>query len=328
MAKKSKQTSTTVQTPTNPSWVTDSIQGLSGQIGGLAGKDPLSFVANANPLQTQAVASAAKLGGNQAGYGQAQDYLSRALGTPAPQAAGVTLGPANTWSASSLLDNLSAYMNPYTNNVVDTTLAGFDKNAGQTRAQQALDMAGAGAFGGSGSALTRSMTEQNLAQQRASTEAGLRSDAFNVGAGLSNSDAARRQEAAAANAAALNQFALTQGSMSQNNNQFNAGLQNDALSRMLSGAGLAGSLASDQGASARADTALQGQIGNDMWNIDQAKAQSPLDLLKLQAGLTASLPYNLFNGQTTNSTSKTSTFDPVAILKAASMFIPTPKPGG
>jgi hypothetical protein len=106
---------------------------------------------------------------------------------------GVEAGP--TLRGESLLDNLSAYMSPYTRDVVDSTLTDFDVDASRTRAQQDLDLAGSGAFGGSGAALTKSMTEGELARARANASALLRDQAFTRGAALSGEDAARRQQA-------------------------------------------------------------------------------------------------------------------------------------
>ena len=85
----------------------------------------------------------------------------------------------------SLLDNLDSYMNPYTDKVVNTTLAGFDENAGRTRAQQAANLAKTKAFGGSRAGVREGITEELLSGQRSGLEAGLRSDAFNVGTGPS-----------------------------------------------------------------------------------------------------------------------------------------------
>lgn len=295
MSKSSKTTTTT--TPTNPDWVTSSIKDLSGRIGALSNLDPYSLVTGPNPLQTQAAGAAANLGagatpGIQGAQGQLQDLISlQKQGAPQIQAA-------------SLLDGLSGYMNPFTNDVVNTTLAGFDQNAGLTRAQQQLDLANSGAFGGSGAAIAKAMTEGQLAQQRAATEAGLRSDAFNVGAGLSNSDAARRQDAATTNA--------------------NLKMQN--RQDIASNLGELAQLFAGQDANTRANVQTQGVLGNDLRNIDQQKVMAPISLLQTQAGLTSSLPYDLFHGQT--STSKTTSSDPLGTLGSLAMLAAAPFTGG
>lgn len=242
-----------VQAPTNPAWVDQGLQGLGGQISNLSNADPYSFVAGPDALQTQAATGAAGLTSPQ-GFNDAQAAL---------KAAG-SAGPA------SLLDNLSAYMSPYTNDVVNSTLAGFDDNAGRTRAQQQLDIAGDSTFGGSGGSILRSLTEGQLGLGRAQTEAGLRDQAFNTGAGLSNQDAQRRQDSV--------------------NQQIAAAL------------GLSGSAAA-QGANDRANISQQSDIGEMLRQIAQQRAAAPLGLLSTQAGLYSSLPLGLTHGQSTDGTS-------------------------
>lgn len=269
MSKKSKSTTnqTTVQTPTNPEWVTQPTQDVAGKISALGNLDPYSLVAGADPLQTQA-------GQGAAGLGQDRGWYDKIMGG----------------SSASLLDGLGSYMSPYTQNVVDTSLADFDHNAGQTRAQQTLDMAGSGAFGGSGSALTRSGTEGELARARASLDAGLRDQAFNTGAGLSNQDASRRQDF--------------------------MGLQAQT------------GLAAEE--SQRSNLALQSDIGEKMRAIEQARLGAPISLAQIQAGLLSGLPLNLFTGQTStmNGTTTSKTSDPLGTLGSLAMTAAAPFTGG
>lgn len=272
MSKKTKtstvqdQNTHMVSTPTNPDWSTNLISGLAGDQAKLSQLDPYSLVSGPNGLQQQATQGAMGLGLKEA-----------------PQV-----------QAASLLDNLQGYMNPYTNNVVDTTLAGFDKNSGMVRAQQALDLARNQAWGGSRAAIAQGMTEQNLAQQRAATEAGLRSDAFNVGAGLSNMDAGRRQDASSQNAQLL--------------------LANDANNR--------------------ANVATQGALGSDMRNITQQQLNAPISLLSARTGLAQSLPLSMFTGQNQDgtmhgtSTSTTTQSDPMGTLGSLAMLAAAPFTGG
>jgi len=289
MSKSSKTTSNqqthTVQTPTNPDWVTNSVSGLSGDIAKLGAMDPYSFVSGPNALQQQAATGAAGLGIDPAAWAK------------------LTTGDGPQGQAASLLDGLSNYMSPYTNDVVNTTLAGFDKNAGMTRAQQSLDLARSGAFGGSGAAITQSMTEGDLAQRRAASEAGLRDQAFNTGAGLSNMDAGRRQEASFANA------------------QLNQNTTAQRLQALLSG-----------DANNRANVGVQAGAGADMRAIEQQRLAAPLTLLQQRAALTGSLPYNLFTGQTQDGTSSgtqtTKSSDPLGALGSLALLAAAPFTGG
>ena len=155
-SKSSTSNSTTM--PIVPEWGASLTQSAAGRIGELLGQEPQSFVAPANGLQELAGAGAGRLGQGASLYGEAGD-LVRGVGQRGAAAnvyEAQQAGPASKAMAGSLLDNLDSYMSPYRRDVVDAALADFDFGAGQTRAQLDLDLAGSGAFGGSGSALTRS----------------------------------------------------------------------------------------------------------------------------------------------------------------------------
>ena len=124
------------------------------------------FVAGEDPLQTSAIAKA------QAGVGSYEPYLT---------AAQTNLGAAGTAQAGlGALTGAQAYqpfMSPYQQEVIDTSLAAFDKQAAQQQQllrDQALDVPGA--FGGgregvqqaeymAGSDLNRAALQAQLMQQ-------------------------------------------------------------------------------------------------------------------------------------------------------------------
>lgn len=295
MSKKQTTTQNTVTTPTNPDWVTNSVQGLTGKINDLSQLDPYSLVSGPNPLQNQAATTAANLSGSPWNFDAATGIVRGVANQPTPKV-----------QAASLLDGLQNYMNPYTNDVVNTTLQGFDQQAGMQKAQDALDLANAGAWGGSGAAIKQAMTAQNLAQSRAATEAQLRDQAFNTGAGLSNTDAGRRQNASSQNAL----LALA------------------SRAQQLQAAGLLGDLSSQYDANQRGNATLQGTLGNDLRNITQQQLTAPISLLQTQAGLMGQMPFNLFNGQISNSTSTTKTSDPMGALGTLAMLAAAPFTGG
>lgn len=187
---------------------------------------------------------------------------------------------------ASLLDGLQNYMSPYTNDVVNTTLAGFDQDAGRTRAQQQLDIAGDTTFGGSGGSILRSLTEGELSRGRASTEAQLRDEGFKTGAGLSATDAGMRQQAGLANAS----------------------LAEQALQRRLSGATSLADIAGAQQGNERANIATQSQIGEMLRQIEAARRGAPIAALGAESSLINGLPFDLFKGQNaTGSLTGTST---------------------
>ena len=137
-----------------------------------------------------------------------------------------TNATASNYSASSLLEGLDKYMSPYTGQVVDAALQDYDYGAGQTRASQALDEARSGAFGGSGAAIGRSMTEGELARGRGSLSANLRDQGFTRGAGLSAQDAGFRNDASRFNADANTRVSMSNADAANQANQFNAGETN------------------------------------------------------------------------------------------------------
>ncbi len=267
--KKSKtvEQSKTIQdvstTRTNPAFVTDALTKFTGGVTDLLGKDPASFVSPANPLQTQAGAAAAGLGGWRAG-------LDAASGV-AGDVAGASTGRV---SGSSLLDGLDSYMSPYTQRVVDTTLADFDADAGRTRAAQAAAGVRNNAFGGSRFGVQEATTEGELARARATADAQLRDTAFNTGASLSGQDADRRQQASLANQQA----------------------EAADLSRRLSAGGLMGQLAEAAGAGARGDVATQMDAGGVLRGIDTEQRQAPIGLLGAVGDLLGQGQFGLMGG--------------------------------
>ncbi len=323
MSKKTKtssqSTSTATRTPTNPEWVTSGLQGLGGKIMGLADQDPRSFVAGPSALQSQVFGDAAKLTTSPR-FNQAGDIFNRVAeaGANTYEAQGYD---AERFNASSLLEGLDKYMSPYTGDVVNTALADYDFGAGETRANQALDEARSGAFGGSGAAITRALTEDSLTRGRGALSAGLRDTAFTRGAGLSATDAGFRNQAAAANAAAANQAAAFRAQAANEAGRFNAGAMETALARQLSAGGALGSLGAQEGADTRANVALQGQMGAEQRAISQALAGAPISVLQALAGTYSGLPLNLLSGETMTGTqtgsSTSKSWDPMGVFSNA-----------
>jgi hypothetical protein len=216
--------------------------------GGGAMNNPLDNYASAG-LMAQIAGNAGPNLAGTAQVGQVNPVTGARVGQVDPVTGARVGDVGNVTGASmgseSLLSGLQSYMNPYTNDVVDTTLAGFDTNAARLRAQQAAAGAGRGAFGGSRYAIGEAVTEGELARERASSEAGLRSSAFNTGAALSGQDADRRQQAGAMNAQMDQQARLSNQQselsriLAQAGFDQQAGLSNQQtdLSRTLSQAG-------------------------------------------------------------------------------------------
>lgn len=254
---------------TNPQWVEDLVKGFGGEVGGLSGMDPSSLVAGVNPLMEKAGQDAAGLGGLDEAYRGAFDLTA---------AAGNSAAPRTEFVKSSKM--IGDFLDPYLQQVVDTTAADFDTSAGRTRAQQDLDLAGSGAFGGSGAALTKSMTEGELARGRASTLAGLRSQGFSQALGAAQNEAARKQAA----------------------NDANASLYAGQLDRALNSGRSLADIAGAYGGERRADIATTLGVGDALRSVEGEQRRAPIDLMQARSDLLANLPLDLFGGETMSGT--------------------------
>lgn len=117
-------------------------------------------------------------------------------------------GVANIGAATGVADvahralpqtDLSGYLNPQTDAVVNTTLSGMRDNLALS-SQKADDAArGSGAFGSSRSGVMQAVLESQGAKDMASTEAGLRSAAFDRATGLAQNDNNSALQAAISN---------------------------------------------------------------------------------------------------------------------------------
>ena len=285
----SNGTSTSRTIPTLPSWATSLTQGAAGQVGQVMGMDPGGLVAPAHPLQTLASNRAAGLTGLPWNFDRAAaltrgaadtSWLSPHMNAATPQA-----------SAGQASDYLSRYQNPYLRDVVDNSAADFDAHAGQVRAQQSLDLAGAGAFGGSGAALTQSMTEGELARGRTSTLAGLRSQAFNTALGAAAGDADRVTQTGIANA---------QTALQDRAQRVGFGFQGQQ--QQLHAADQLANLSATFDANQRGNIATQAAVGDSFRTIDQQQRQAPVTQAQQVVAMLSGLPISLFRGEDTSGT--------------------------
>ncbi len=241
-------------TPVVPDWASSLTQKVAGQVGGLVGADPQGFVAPANSLQQQAGANATNLSGTPWDYDQAADLTGSVAGASTPSISG----------------GISEFLNPYIQQVVGATSADLDANASKVRAQQALDLAGSGAFGGSGAALAQSATEGELARARATSIGNLLSQGYNQAVSAATSQAQLQQQQQAQRLAAANQLA---------------------------------SIGDQYGANQRANIATQTATGDDLRNVAQQQDQAPVTSTAQVVAMLSGLPIGLFTGQQNTGTS-------------------------
>ena len=243
--------------------------------------------------------------------GGVQGYIGQA-GTGLGAAAGLTGTGVGTGAGS-----IASYMSPYQSQVIDTTLAEFDKQAAM-RQQAISDQAVAlGGFGGgregvmqseyqTGSDRNRAMIEAQLQQQGFGQAAGLRQqDLANqmmlsqgqLGLGQATSGLASQQAQLGLSQLGLGQAQLGLGSAQAQQAGAQAGMagQRAALAQQQAGlgqaqlglgqyqTGLGGALQGFQGT----DIARAGQVGA----MDQAYAQANLDAAREKARMGLYEPY-------------------------------------
>lgn len=278
---KSSSTSNTssTTTPTVAPWLNQGYQDFSSLIGKFASSDPASYVASANPTQTKAFDAAQNLGGGQNYLDQGAQIASQVAGSSAPSVSASLINQAD----------IDKFLNPYLSEVLDTTLADFDVNSGRVRAAQDAQAAKNRAFGGSNFAVREAQTEGELARGRATTGAGIRSNAFNTALQAAQQEAERKQAASMASAQ----------------------LGSSALDRQLSAAGLLGGFGTSLGNEQRANLGAMLTSGQQQYAIEQAQKSALPDWLTQIGNLYGSIPIGSFTTLnqtgTGSSTGKSST---------------------
>ena len=236
---KTTQKTNQTTTPTNPAWVDQALQGYTGQVNAFAGTNPQDLVAGASPLQEQAFTGAANMTTSPL-FGEAAGAARSAIGN----------------------QSIQDLMSPYTQNVVDTTLAGYDADAGRRQAALSAQGAANKGFGGSRFGVAEGILGADLTQGRAAAEAQLRDSAY----------------------------------------QNAAGLFGDQQSRNLSAGGLLSNIGSAQGADQRAVLGLQAGLGEEQRGIDADYRTADLSMLQALGALYGQGQYGLFNGSNTQGT--------------------------
>ena len=131
-----------------------------------------------------------------------------------PQAA--QIGGVSTPQFRGLLGaDIGAYQSPYTQQVIEQSMADIQRQADISRGQAQSRAIGAGAFGGSRSALLESESQRPFIEQMARTAAGLRESGFQQAQQAALSDLARQQQLGIFGAGQEQQRALEQARLGQ-----------------------------------------------------------------------------------------------------------------
>ena len=173
-----------------------------------------------------------------------------------------------------LLDaDISAYQSPYQQQVIDFALQDIQRQSDLARGQAQSRAIGAGAFGGSRSALIESEATIPFAEQMARTAAGLRESGFQQAQQAAQADLARQQQLGVFGAEQAQQRALQQAQLEQQAGLTGFGAERERALRqadLAQQAGLAGQDIAAQRAIQQAQ--LQQQAG--LLGAEQAQARA------------------------------------------------------
>ena len=280
-----------------PQWVQNAGQqnyGLAQQVA----SQPLqqyqgAMVADTAPQTQQAWNLAANSGGvGQDAQSAAQAGYLNTLGQT----------PQNVQAGQLSNTNLQPYMNPYTQNVINSTLPIMQQNLGLQQNQQQNAANSSNAFGGSRQAIQQGVTQAQGAQNMAQMAQQLNQANFTQAQAGAQGDIANTLKAQQGNQAA----ALQQGALA---NQASAGLGTLGNQQMQNNIANFGMLTSAGGQQ-------QGQAQNDI-NAQLAKfnqafqyPQQQLGMMESSLGMT---PYDTGSSGTSNSTTTQTQSNPMAM---------------
>lgn len=200
------------------------------------------------------------------------------------QSGQMDLGQLQQMQAGQLSNtNLSPYMNPFSQNVIDTTMQGLNQNLALQQQANAGNAASAGAFGGTRQAVQAALTNQAGQQTAASTLAGLNSQNFGQAQQAALQDIQNSMQASQFNAGQYNAGMNFNAGNQQATNLANAGAQNqfglanaaNATSRYGSDQQLAGQEAQANAQSAAARMSSMASMHNS--NLDAALGLAQLE---------------------------------------------------
>ena len=185
-----------------------------------------------------------------------------------------------------LLDvDMGAYQSPYQQQVIDFALQDIQRQSDLARGQAQSRAIGAGAFGGSRSALIESEATRPFAEQAARTAASLRQSGFQQAQQAAQADLARQQQLGVFGAEQAQQRALQQAQLEQQAELTGFGAERERALRqadLAQQAGLAGQDIAAQRAIQQAQ--LQQQVGLRGYEGDLQRAIQQAQLQQ-QAGL-------------------------------------------
>ena len=248
--------------------------------------EPDYQVADLTPEQEQASAQAQRglggfmpyIQGGLQNIQQGQQYMQQAQGLAGltredpygyQQSAATGLGTSiDQFTPGTLADpdsQISAYYNPYEQQVVDVVQSDFDRARKMSDMQEAGKAVGAGAFGGSRSGIAQQEAQRNLNDAELRALASIRGQGYQSAMTQASTDFENQQRRAQQAAQMMGNLGSTYGQLGQRDVELLSNLGKGLGSLGTSEANL-GSLAAGQG---RADVAMLGNLGAIRRGVDQ-----------------------------------------------------------
>jgi len=231
-----------------------------------------------------------------------------------PQQVGTQFGyTPDAVAAQQAVGGIGTYMNPYTQQVIDTSMGDLERQRQMQMNQLGAQASAAGAFGGSRQGVAESLTNEAFARQGGQLAAGLRQQGFQTALGASQQDVANQMQAALANQSARSaaeQFGQATGLQGQIANQGAFGRAQEFGQGMTLDAQQANQQAAQQAANLRLQASGQlgglGQTGFGMGQgiigmqqqqglLQQQNNQRLIDAARAQYGGFANAPQTALN---------------------------------
>lgn len=142
------------------------------------------------------------MAGAPQGQGAPNVFQQAAAGTTGAMmgtAAGMGYVPQQVQAGTMANVNMNQYMNPYTQQVINTTMQDLETQRQMQQRQMGAQAQRAGAFGGSRHGVSESLTNLGFGQQMANTAANLRQQGYAQAQNIAQQDLARQMQAGLAN---------------------------------------------------------------------------------------------------------------------------------
>lgn len=218
-------------------------------------------------------------------FGQAAGALTsginaaNAAASYKPQQVGTNFGytPQNV-TAGQAYTGMANYQNPFTQQVIDTSMADLERQRQMQMAQMGAQATAARAFGGSRHGVAEALTNEGFANQGGQLASGLRMQGFNTALGAAQQDVANQLQAALSNQGAgarAQEFGQQQRLQAQMANQQAAAQAAAQRAAAASALGNLSNLGFGMGMDLTRQQAAQGQQQQAMNQalIDAAKGQ-------------------------------------------------------